>query len=98
MTEEPIKILVVDDHPLFRKGVVHMLQGESDMEIIGEATKHISQETRGKLSDVEWKKIAGLRDMLIHAYFGIDEDILWDVIQTKIPQLVEMVNIYMEDK
>jgi uncharacterized protein with HEPN domain len=58
-----------------------------NLEIIGEAAKHISEDLRIKLPDIEWQKAAGLRDMLAHAYFGIDNDILWDVVQNKVPQL-----------
>jgi uncharacterized protein with HEPN domain len=45
-----------------------------NLEIIGEAAKHISLDLRKKLPDIEWQKIAGMRDMLAHAYFGIDSD------------------------
>jgi uncharacterized protein with HEPN domain len=58
-----------------------------NLEIIGEAAKHISSDLRKKLPDIEWQKIAGMRDMLAHAYFGIDNDIIWDVVQNKIPEL-----------
>ena len=58
-----------------------------NLEIIGEAAKHISDEIRNQITNIEWRKIAGMRDMLAHDYFGIDNDILWDVIQNKIPQL-----------
>ena len=65
-----------------------------NLEIIGEAAKHISDELRKQLTGIEWRKIAGMRDMLAHAYFGIDNDILWDVVQNKIPQLAKSVAKY----
>ncbi|MBI4814593.1 MAG: DUF86 domain-containing protein [Methanobacterium sp.] len=58
-----------------------------NLEIIGEASKNIPMTIREQNSEIEWKKITGLRDILIHAYFGIDLDIIWDVVKNKIPSL-----------
>ena len=58
-----------------------------NLEIIGEAVKRLPSEVRKKHNKIEWKKIAGLRDVLIHEYSGIDKDILWEVISIKIPIL-----------
>ncbi len=57
-----------------------------NLEIIGEAVKQVPAGLRHQASDVEWTKIAGLRDILIHAYFGIDLDIVWDVVTNKVPR------------
>lgn len=55
--------------------------------VIGEATKNISDEIREANPHVEWRKMAGMRDMMIHGYFSINYRIVWDVVQNKIPAL-----------
>ncbi len=67
-----------------------------NLEIIGEAAKKIPQAIRRKLPDIEWKKIAGLRDILIHQYFGIDVDVVWDVVQNKLPVLRKQIRELLE--
>lgn len=62
-----------------------------NLEIIGEAVKNIPKAIKNMKSEVEWKKIAGLRDILIHAYFGIDTDIVWDVVKNKLPVLKKAI-------
>jgi uncharacterized protein with HEPN domain len=62
-----------------------------NLEIIGEAVKNIPVEIRNKKPEIEWQKIAGLRDILVHAYFGVDVEIVWDIIITKIPELKKRV-------
>lgn len=69
-----------------------------NLEIIGEAAKNISEVLRSQMPDIEWRKIAGMRDMLAHEYFGIDNDVLWDVVQNKIPELAETVQTFLRDR
>lgn len=56
-------------------------------EILGEAAKHIDEEIRAKYPDIPWKMIAGMRDKLIHEYFGIALDIVWSAVQEDLPGL-----------
>lgn len=62
------------------------------LEIIGEATKNLSINFKKKYKEVEWKKISGLRDKIIHYYFGVNWDILWDVIKNRLPKLKEQID------
>ncbi len=62
-----------------------------NLEVIGEAVKRIPDEIRLQHQQVEWKKIAGLRDILIHQYFGIDAEIIWDVVHNKLPELERQI-------
>ena len=62
-----------------------------NLEVIGEAVKKLPEEPRSRHPEIEWSRIAGLRDILIHDYFGIDMDIIWDVVQTKVPDLARRV-------
>lgn len=57
------------------------------LEIIGEAARNIPESFRSKYPEIPWKKIAGLRDILIHEYFGVDLDLVWKIIRKDIPQL-----------
>ncbi|KAB7731899.1 DUF86 domain-containing protein [Rudanella paleaurantiibacter] len=67
------------------------------LEIIGEACNHVEQETRAKYPDVEWRKIIGLRHLLIHEYFGVDIALVWDIIQHDLPDLKVRLTRLLED-
>lgn len=57
------------------------------LEIIGEATKRLSPELRSRHPQIPWKRIAGLRDVLIHDYLGVDISMVWQITQTFLPEL-----------
>ncbi len=61
------------------------------IEIIGEAVKRLPDEFRSEHSTIDWRAIAGTRDKLIHDYFGIDYDIVWDIVTNEIPELRRFV-------
>jgi uncharacterized protein with HEPN domain len=68
-----------------------------NLQIIGEAAKHISDDIKKKHPDVEWRKIAGLRDIVAHEYIGISLEIVWDILQNKLPSLHSAINLVMEE-
>lgn len=61
------------------------------LEIIGEASKRIPATMRAAHPDIPWRSTAGMRDRLIHDYFGVDLDLVWDVLMTRIPDLRDRV-------
>jgi len=61
------------------------------IEIIGEAAKKVPMDFRDKHRDVDWKRLAGMRDKLIHDYFGVDYHIVWDVATNKLPKLKQKI-------
>ena len=65
------------------------------IEIIGEAANFISPETKVLFSDLEWKQIIGMRHILVHEYFGMDFELVWQVIITDLPELKQKIEIVL---
>lgn len=69
------------------------------LEIIGEAAKNIPEEVRGKYNTIPWKRMAGMRDKLIHGYFGVDLESVWTVAVERLPELKDdLEKMFAENK
>ncbi len=68
-----------------------------NLEIIGESARQIPDSIKEYFPEVEWRKIIGLRNILIHAYFSVDLDIVWDVVQNKLPVLETQIKKILTD-
>ena len=73
---------------------------ERQLEIIGEAANHLSQNTKQLNSEIDWRKIVAFRNFIVHEYFGVDLELVWDIVENKIPvlerevlALIEKINI-----
>jgi len=76
----------------FKRAVVRSI------EVIGEAVKNVPDDFKQKYANIDWKLIAGMRDKLIHHYFGIDYDIVWDVVINEIPVLQKEVKRILQNE
>jgi uncharacterized protein with HEPN domain len=67
------------------------------LEVIGEAVKGLPDEFRREHDDIEWRAMAGMRDRLIHGYFGVDYEIVWDVVSRRIPVIRRRIGEILEE-
>ena len=84
------------DADKFRKNKMAVDAVVRNLEIIGEATKKLPAVVRNKYAQVEWKKIAGMRDILVHDYFGVDVEKVWNVVIHRLPDLKENITQIVE--
>lgn len=68
------------------------------VEIVGEAASKVSEQGRSELDDVPWVQMVGMRNRLVHAYFDIDRDILWDTVQLALPPLVKRLRDVVQER
>jgi uncharacterized protein with HEPN domain len=74
-----------DEDARLRKIILH------DFLVMGEAAKHIPDETRARYPKVPWRKIAGLRDVIAHSYFSLDVDVIWNIAASVLPEVRPML-------
>lgn len=84
------------DFEKFIKTSIIRFASIKQIEIIGEAANHVSDETKSKHPEIPWKKIVGLRHILIHEYFGVDAKIVWDIIQNDLPELKKHIQSLLQ--
>ena len=67
------------------------------LEVVGEAGRHLPVTLRQRYPEVPWSKVIGMRNILIHGYFGVDEEVLWRTVQEDLPPLRESLSRMLED-
>jgi uncharacterized protein with HEPN domain len=68
-----------------------------NLEVVGEAVKNLSQQFRDQHPQVPWKRVAGMRDLLIHRYFGVKLETVWEVVTTELPGLRAAIEAMLAD-
>jgi uncharacterized protein with HEPN domain len=61
------------------------------MEIIGEAGNHVSDESKAKFTNIEWAQLIGMRNIFVHEYFGVDPNLVWEIIKSDLPGLKDKI-------
>jgi uncharacterized protein with HEPN domain len=90
---EEIQSYILDkDFNMFMDNSMMRFACVKQLEIIGEAAKHLSDELKENFSEVEWNQITGMRNVFVHEYFGIDTSIVWQIIINDIPNLKEKID------
>jgi len=67
------------------------------LEIIGEATKNISKQSKAKYPGVPWRDVAGMRDKLIHGYFGVNLELVWETVKNELPRLKKQISKILKE-
>ncbi|AGK60039.1 hypothetical protein Asulf_00003 [Archaeoglobus sulfaticallidus PM70-1] len=68
-----------------------------NLEIIGEAAKNIPEDLRSKYGEIPWKRVVGLRNVVIHGYFAVDLEVVWVIVKRQLPELKEVLLKMMEE-
>jgi uncharacterized protein with HEPN domain len=68
-----------------------------NIQILGDAAKQIPDDVRQRMPEVEWRKVSGMRNVIVHAYFDVDDDILWLAVENKIPELLRTLQAFKDD-
>lgn len=90
------KYLIEVDLPSFLENSMMRFACIKQMEIIGEASNHLSSELKSKFTDIEWAQIVGMRNIFAHEYFGIDPDLVWEIIKKDIPELKDKIEMILQ--
>ena len=69
-----------------------------NFEIMGEAARHVSEKIRLASPEIEWRKISNYRNLLIHEYFGVNIEIVWDIIETELDHTIYFLNRFLEER
>ncbi len=77
-----------------KKTIYAVIRG---IEVIGEAAKKIPESIKDRYSAIPWRDMAGMRDKLIHEYFGVDVEVLWKTVEQDLPPLRALISEAMED-
>ena len=90
---QPYRIVIADDHSLIRQGIKSIIRTDPSLQIIGEAARLIPEDVRRLAPDVPWSKMIGMRHILVHDYFRIDTEIVWQVVANELPRLKSSLQV-----